>query len=108
MTNNHTWQGGLGIRLRDDPGAVGVCTGATRMRGATLMVQVTIPGIGKTFQPDYALEIIDQIEEDPYVLIQKGKFARASDLRRCLTHIQLSGKLANMVYCRESKESYQK
>lgn len=102
MIDAAKWQGGLEIRLRDDPGSVGVCTGATRQRGETLMVQVFIPGIGKTFQPDYALEIIERVEKDPYVLIQEGKYARASDLRRCLTHIQLSGKLANMVYSMET------
>ncbi len=102
MTDDAKWQGGLEIRLRDDPGSIGVCTGATRQRGETLMVQVFIPGIGKTFQPDYALEVVERVEKDPYVLIQEGKYARASDLRRCLTHIQLSGKLANMVYSMET------
>lgn len=102
MADAERWQGGLEIRLRDDPGSVGVCTGATRWRGETLMVQVFIPGIGRTFQPEYALEIIELVEKDPYVLLQEGKYARASDLRRCLTHIQLSGKLANMVYSMET------
>lgn len=50
---------------------------------------------GKTFQPDYELEPVSDDHSDPYELLERGRFGRALDLRRNLTHIQLSGRLAN-------------
>lgn len=52
---------------------------------------------------DYVAE--DQLEEvsliqskDPYELIEGGCYGRSEVLRRSLTHVHLSGKLANLVY----------
>ena len=55
----------------------------------------------QSWQPDYAIETIKE-DEDWYELLEKGKFGRPKNLRQHLTHIYLSGKLANLVYSMEA------
>lgn len=96
------WLAGTEVRLVADPGTRGICTGITRQRGGTLMVQIAFPGLGKTFQPEYALERTAEGTSDPFDLIREGRYGGATHLRRYLAHIQLSGKLANLVYSMET------
>ena len=92
------WAAGTEVRLVAEPGTVGFCTGVSRQRGETLMVQVAFPGLGKTFQAAYELEPVAATPGDPFTLAAQGRYGGASHLRRNLTHIQLSGRLANLVY----------
>lgn len=85
------------VRLKSDPGRQGVLTGKHRPQAGILKYQVAFPE-GKTFQPDYELEVIDNDNSDWDHLINEGRFGRVRDLRRNLTHIHLSGRLANLVY----------
>ncbi len=85
------------VRLKSDPGRQGVLTGKHRAQADILKYQVAFQE-GKTFQPDYELEVIDDDNSDWVHLISKGRFGRVRDLRRNLTHIHLSGRLANLVY----------
>lgn len=94
-------EAGTQVRLVSDPGRVGVVTGVTRERAGTMHYQVTLPE-GRSFQPYYELEIVDESSSDPYAMIEQGKFGRVGDLRRSLLHIQLSGRLANLVYSMET------
>jgi superfamily II DNA or RNA helicase len=96
------WAAGTEVRLVHDPGTVGFCTGKSRPRGSALWVEVAFPGLGKTFQAEYELEVVADSEDDPYGLIQQGRYGSAEHLRRGLTHIQLSGRLANLVYSMET------
>lgn len=76
-----------------------MATGQVRQRGA-------IAYLGVRWQDgtqDYVAE--DQLEElnviiskDRFELIELGKYGRSADLRRSLTHVHLSGRLANLVY----------
>ena len=43
------------------------------------------------------VELKETNTDDPYELIAKGKYGRASDLRRNLTYVHLSGRLANLL-----------
>jgi len=52
---------------------------------------------GVSYVNDYELELVDG-EGDVYELLENGRYGRLNDLRRNLTHIQLTGKLANLVY----------
>jgi hypothetical protein len=47
---------------------------------------------------DIHLEIISEEDDDPIELLRQGKLGRAKDLRSSLTHIRLSGRLANLIY----------
>lgn len=93
------WDRGTEVRRIDNPGRTGVTSGQVRQRGA-------IAYLGVRWQDgtqDYVAE--DQLEElhaiaskDRFELIELGKYGRSGDLRRSLTHVHLSGRLANLVY----------
>jgi SNF2 family DNA or RNA helicase len=93
-----SWSEGLQVRLKGDPGQTGTCTGRTRPRGNTLMVQVRFGGGPASMYPEYELDRVENPAPDDDEAIRTGRFGRAADLRRQLTHIQLSGRLANLVY----------
>lgn len=84
------------VRVMADPGRVGVLTSKTRERGGRVLRQIVFPD-GTTFMAEDQIESLPDIS-DPIELIEMGKFGRASDLRRNLTHIRLSGRLANLIY----------
>ena len=101
--NPTEWAAGLQVRLISDPGTVGVCTGNVRVReSGTKVVQVVFPGAGLTYQPEYELELVPSGVEDHFELVRQGRYSRVEHLRRSLTHIQLSGRLANLVYSMET------
>lgn len=88
---------GKRVRLKTDPSKMGILTGKTRERAGKIKWQVGFPE-GDSYQQEYELELIANDSNDPYELLEQGKFGRVSDLRRNLTQINLSGKLANLVY----------
>lgn len=85
------------VRLRHDPDRVGVLTGQSRARAGIMKWQVRFDQ-RLSWQNESELELVEGGVLDPYVLIQQGKYGKVSQLRRNLTHIQLSGRLANLVY----------
>ena len=88
---------GMAVRLKSDPGRRGILTGKRRELGGTVKYQVDFHQ-EKSYQPEYELEIIDEDSQDIETLLEEGKYGRAIDLRRNLSHIQLSGRLSNMIY----------
>ena len=55
-----------------------------------------------SWHPEYELEFVEDIPGDVFSLLERKQFGRFGDLRRNLTHIQLSGKLADVVYSMET------
>lgn len=90
-------EAGTNVRLKSDPGRQGVITGKTRPQAGILKYQVAFPE-GRSYFPDYELEVIEDDESDWEELLRSGRFGRVRDLRRNITHIHLSGRLANLVY----------
>ncbi len=90
-------QPGTRVRLKVDPGRVGVITGKTRERGDRIYYQVVFPD-DTTFELESILEIVIQQSEDPIDLLQTGRIGRVRDLRGHLTYIRLNGRLANLIY----------
>lgn len=88
---------GCAVRLIHDPSRIGTLTGKKRERAGKVLFQVRFDD-GPSFQQSYAIELVDEGADDPYELLDKKRFGRLPDLRRNLTHIQLSGRLANLVY----------
>lgn len=93
------WDKGTEVCRIDNPGKSGVTTGQVRQRGALAYLGVR----WQDGTQDYVAE--DQLEElnviiskDRFELIELGKYGRSADLRRSLTHVHLSGRLANLVY----------
>jgi len=93
------WTHGTPAFLKADPGQIGICTGRSRMHDDSLMVQISFSNRPPSYVPEYELSspnLIGLIDDGQQ--IKQGMFGRSSDLRRELTHIQLSGRLANLVY----------
>jgi SNF2 family DNA or RNA helicase len=93
------WDKGTQVRRIDNPAKQGATTGTVRPRG-----QVDYYGVR---WQDGSLDYVayDQLQsmsgvdvDDPYAVLESGQFGRAENLRRSLTYVHLSGRLANLVY----------
>ena len=91
------WQPGQPVRHIDDPAKTGTVTDQTRERASGLQFRVNWNG---RFDWHYEDELIaaDTGNDDPLELIREGRYGRVDDLRRLLTHVHLTGRLANVVY----------
>ena len=91
---------GQPVRSIDNPGRRGIITNSPpRVRRS-----------GTYYQVQWADGLIDWCHEDelepdeaagfddPFTLASKGRYGRAGNLRRNLTYVHLSGRLANLVY----------
>ena len=90
-------EAGTIVRLQADPGRVGVITGRHRVVAGKVRWQVRFPD-GTDYHRESHLEVISESDEDPIELLRQGKLGRARDLRGSITHIRLSGRLANLIY----------
>ena len=80
------------VRMLYDPSRTGVATGATAERAGTKLFRIAFVDGTKGYYPEAELRII--ADDDPL----NSPFGRAADLRRNLTQIRLSGRLADLVY----------
>ena len=88
---------GTRVRLKHDPGSVGVITGRTRKIGGVCRWQVSFPH-GTQYVPDDQLEVIREGGDDPLDLFARGRLGDELDLRRTITHARLTGRLADVIY----------
>jgi superfamily II DNA or RNA helicase len=91
---------GTPVRLASDPGRRGITTGKSRHRGGRIFWQVTFSD-GSQYISEKQLETVPEVE-DALDLFRQGKFGRARDLRGAITHIRLSGRLADLIYSMET------
>jgi len=89
------------VRLTSDPGRSGITTGKSRIRGNRLFWQVSFRD-GPQYISEKQLEIVGTEVEDALDLFRDGKLGRARDLRGVITHIRLSGRLADLIYSMET------
>ena len=89
---------GCSIKFKDDPGKKGQLTGKYRTRSDGKVYHVHWDDGSTSWIPEYHFECAEDPGEDVYSLLEKGQFGRPGDLRRNLTSIYLSGRLADMVY----------
>jgi hypothetical protein len=91
---------GTAVRSVDNPGREGVVTNAPpRKKNSGLYVQVRWSDGATDFVHEDEVEPLNNLDlQDPFDLVRRGKYGRAVDLRRNLTYVHLSGKLANLVY----------
>lgn len=97
---NSSFEPGQRVRLKHDPGRIGVITGKTRKYGAVRW-QVSFPE-GMHYVPYDQLEVVKQGGDDPLDLLQRGMFGDELDLRRTITHARLTGRLADVIYSMET------
>lgn len=91
------------VRLLGDPTRIGFLTGRTRpgRAGSRQRFQVKFPDT-TSWIPDDQLEPVPTERESPIDLFQSGRFGIARDLRRTLTHVRLTGRLADIIYSMET------
>ncbi len=94
---------GTRVRLISDPGRNGITTGKsrTKAKGDRLFWQVTFPD-GSQYIAEKQLEVVQMEAEDAIDLFCEGRFGRSRDLRGAITHIRLSGRLADLIYSMET------
>lgn len=88
------------VRLKLNPTRVGVLTGQESTRRGRRLVQVQFPD-GAELVADDELELMPAGPESPLDLLRAGRLGAASDLRRKLTHVRLTGRLADLIYSME-------
>lgn len=82
----------------DDPGRRGRIVKGPRVRSDGSVYRIRWNDGTSGWTPEYAFERLDTADDDVFTLLEKQRFGRLNDLRRNLTFIQLSGRLANVVY----------
>jgi len=86
------------VFLIDDPGRQGRLTGHVRERPDGKVFQVRWHDNTTSWVPEYDLQQASADPDDVFSLLKNKRFGRLNDLRRNLTFVHLSGKLANVVY----------
>ncbi|MBX7223610.1 MAG: DEAD/DEAH box helicase [Blastocatellia bacterium] len=92
------------VRLISNPSQIGVLTGGERLRGGKLLLQVMFPD-NTQYIPEDKLEGVPENPEDPLDLLKAGQLEGVQSLRRTLTHVRLTGKLANVIYSMEATKA---
>jgi SNF2 family DNA or RNA helicase len=93
------WEKGTEVRRIDNPGKQGATTGQVRQRGSVSYYGVRWRDGSNDYVAEDQLETLTTaLSDDPYAVLESGRLGRAEDLRRSLTHVHLSGRLANLVY----------
>lgn len=91
------------VRLRYDSSRRGVLTGRTRVaRGDGNIRYEVVFTSGKSWVPSDQLELMPDTTESPYDLLRNARFGTVYDLRRTLTHVRLTGRLAEVIYSMEA------
>lgn len=89
---------GTAVFLMDDPGRRGHLTGRARERPDGKVYQIRWHDNTTSWVPEFELALAETEPDDVFSLLKKKRFGRINDLRRNLTFVQLSGRLANVVY----------
>jgi SNF2 family DNA or RNA helicase len=84
------------VRIINDPARIGTLTGKQRQQNGRTYWQIRFSD-GPAWKAEKLFELVTD-EFDPFELFEQGKLGRARDLRKSITHAQLSGKLADIVY----------
>ena len=90
-------QAGVRVRLKHNPGRIGVVTGQNRNYGGLKRWQISFPE-GMQYAPEDQLELVGEGGDDPLDLLERGSLADGVVLRRTITHARLTGRLADVIY----------
>lgn len=95
-------QPGMRVRLVNNWSRIGELTEAEpRMRNGRRLFQVRFPDIVERVYEDQ-LQLQPQERMNPLDLLENGKLGTPNDLRRTLTHVRLTGRLADIIYSMEA------
>lgn len=85
------------VRVKNDPAMVGLVTTSPAIeRAGRMFIEIELPSGCRSF-PSNQLEHVDT---DPNALedLRAGKLSAPADLRRAITHLRMTGRLADMIY----------
>ena len=89
---------GARVRLKANPSVAGFVTDdAPTERGGRTFLKIELPTGGRRSLPANQLEIITE-QADPFEDLKNGKFSAPADLQRAITHLRMTGRLADMIY----------
>jgi len=91
------------VRLKTAPDRQGRITGETQQRAGRVRYQIDF-GDALEFVGSGNIELIED-EEDIYSLITRGQYGSVSHLRMAMTHVRLSGRLADVIYSMEASNT---
>jgi superfamily II DNA or RNA helicase len=95
------FQDGDQVRLRNDPSVAGVVVGESKIINSRPFFRVH-PSVGvDQLLPASQLELVPA-EVDPIADLRARKWSGPADLGRVLSHVRLTGKLADLIYSMES------
>lgn len=91
------------IRLKGDPTRIGILTERTQpgRLGQGLRYQVMFPD-NSQWIPEDQIELVPTEQESPVELLRQGKLGRATDMRRTITHVRVTGRLVDVIYSMET------
>ena len=90
------------VRLIHDPLRIGILTEASPFtRNGRRVVQVQFPDRLDRV-PEDQIEPVPELRMNPLDLLADGKLGTSQDLRRTLTHVRLTGRLADIIYSMEA------
>ncbi len=92
---------GRAVRRSDNPAVAGTLTGETRESGGRLYCRVHLATGEAKWIPQSALEAVISAP-DALQDLAHGRFSDRSALSQALTHIRLTGRLADLIYSMES------
>lgn len=93
----NTLQPGTRVRLKGDPSSIGVITAKPRLeRAGRTFIEIELPA-GRRTVPLIELEEVPETA-DALNDFTAGKLSGPDDLRRALTHMRMTGKLADIIY----------
>lgn len=94
---------GTQVCLKTAPGRIGRVTGKMQQRAGRVRYEVDF-GDCREYIGSGNIEVVEE-DEDIYTLIQRGKYGTVKHLRMAMTHIRLSGRLADVIYSMEASNT---
>jgi superfamily II DNA or RNA helicase len=92
---------GSRVRLKNDPSVTGIALGTTREVGGRLYQGIRLADGNERNVPVSLLEVV-AAQADPFADLRNRRWSAPSDLARLLTHVRLTGRLADLIYSMES------
>ena len=89
------------VRLIGDPTRIGVATENRRAQRQRSLILVVFPDRSQ-WVPEEQLELVSTGGETPTDSLLSRKLGTAFDLRRVITHVRLTGRLADVIYSMEA------
>lgn len=95
-----------GERVRDkhDPSVMGAVTGGTREVNGRIYLEIELPSGKRDHVLATRLEAV-MGNPDAFADLAAGRLSAASDLRRLLTHVRLTGQLSDVFYSMEASDT---